>query len=319
MKITVLEAASLGPSVSLDGLGKYGAQIDVYPMTSYEEIGDRVKDADILIINKLKMNAETLKTAEKLKFIAITATGKDPFDVDYLNSRGIRASNITGYASESVAQHTLTLLLALLEKLSYYNSFVKSGAYAKDTIGSYYQVTWNEIRGKRWGIVGLGNIGRRVAELAEAFGAEVVYYSVSGSDRPEAWPRVSFEELLTTSDIITLHTPLNDASRHLFNYDVLKQMKPTAVLVNTARGPVVEEAGLVRALKEQRIAGAALDVMEQEPLPEGSPLAAIADDTRLLLTPHIGWASAEARQRAMEEVILNIDAFLEGRERNPVC
>lgn len=317
MKIVVLEAASLGKAVSLEGLDKLG-EVVVYQTTTAEEIKERVRDADILVINKLKMNAETLQTAEKLKYITITSTGVDCIDLSYTASRGIKVANMKGYSTNSVVQHTFTLLLFLLEKLSYYDNFVKSGAYSADTTGSYYNVNYHEISGKRWGIVGLGNIGKRVAEMAKAFGAEVVYYSVSGKNAQAGYEQVDFETLVTTSDIISIHTPLTEASRHLFHYKVFQKMKPDAVLINVARGPIVNEKCLVRALNEGLIAGAGLDVMETEPLPADSPLLEIQDSTKLVITPHIGWASVESRQRSVDEVIKNIEAYLNGEERNIV-
>lgn len=317
MKIVILEAASLGKSVSLEGFHRFG-EVIVYQTTTAEEIGDRIRDADILVINKLKLNAETLKTAEKLKYITITSTGVDCIDLAYTASRGIRVANIRGYSTDSVAQHTLTLMLFLLEKLSYYDNFVKSGAYSVDTTGSYYNVNYHEISGKRWGIVGLGNIGRRVAELAGAFGAEVVYCSVSGKNVQKDYELVDFDTLVKTSDIISIHTPLTEASRHLFCDEVFQKMKRSAVLINVARGPVVDEGSLVKALKEGLIAGAGLDVMETEPLPADSPLLELQDSTKLVITPHIGWASVESRQRSVDEVLKNIEAYVGGVERNIV-
>lgn len=318
MKIVVLEAASLGKSVSLDKLKQLGAEVVVYQTTTEEEIGERITDADILVINKLKLNAETLKTAEKLKFITITSTGVDCIDLKYTDSKNIKVANIKNYSTNSVAQHTLTMLLFLIEKLNYYNTFVKSGEYSTDTTGAYYQMNYNEISGKRWGIVGLGNIGRKVAVMAEAFGAEVVYCSVSGNQGQKGYTKVDFEELVMTCDIITLHCPLTEKSRHLFHYDVFQKMKRNAILINVARGPVVVEKDLVRALKENLIAAAGLDVMETEPLPADSELLSIQDNTKLVLTPHVGWASVESRQRSINEIAYNIEAFLNGKERNIV-
>ncbi|MCD8037806.1 MAG: hydroxyacid dehydrogenase [Lachnospiraceae bacterium] len=317
MKIAVLEAASLGKSVSLDILSRFG-EVVIYQTTTEEEIAGRITDADILVINRLKMNERTLKTAKQLKYITLTATGVDCIDLDYTNSRGIKVANIKGYSTDSVAQHTVSLLLCLADKLSYYDSFVKSGAYSADTTGAYYNMNYHEIAGKKWGIVGLGNIGRRVAQIACALGAEVVSFSVSGQRAQEGFEQVDFETLITVCDIISIHTPLTEKSRNLFDYRVFRKMKETAILINTARGPIVNERDLARALNEGLIAAAGLDVLEKEPLPQDSPLLSIQDGTRLVVTPHVGWASVEARQRSVEEVAANIDAYLRGIDRNVV-
>lgn len=317
MKIVVLEAASLGKSVTLDGLSRFG-EVIIYQTTVEEEIGERIKDADILVINKLKMNENTLKTAENLKLITLTATGVDCIDLDYTNSRGIKVANIKGYSTNSVAQHTISLLLYLMEKIDYYNTFVKSGKYSTDTTCSYYDMNYHEIAGKRWGIVGLGNIGRKVADLAKAFGAEVVYYSVSGKNNQEGYVRVDFDELVTTCDIISIHAPLTEASRHLFDYKVFQRMKENVLIINAGRGSIISEKCLVRALNEGLIAGAGLDVLETEPLLPDSALLTIQDNTKLVITPHVGWASVESRQQAVNEVAYNIEAFLNHEERNIV-
>lgn len=317
MKIVVLEAASLGKGVSLEALKQLG-EVTVYQTTTPQEIGDRVRDAEILVINKIRLNEETLSTAEKLKFITITSTGVDCIDLQYTDSRNIPVANMKGYSTGSVAQHTFALALYLLEKLDYYNSFVKDGSYSVDTTGSYYNVNYNEIAGKRWGIVGLGAIGKRVAQIAQAFGAEVIYYSVSGKNEVPGYQKVSFEELVTTSDIISVHTPLTPESCHLFTFPVFQKMKPTAIFINMARGAIANEKCLARALAENVIAAAGLDVFEKEPLDLDSPILKIQDNTKLVLSPHVGWASVESRQRSIDEVYRNIEAYLQGIERNIV-
>lgn len=317
MKIVVLEAASLGKSVTLEGLNRLG-EVVIYQTTTEEEIAERIRDADILVINKLKMNERTLISAEKLKFITLTATGVDCIDFHYTNSRGIKVANIKGYSTNSVAQHTIALLLYLMEKTDYYNTYVKSGKYSVDAACSYYNMNYHEIAGKRWGIVGLGNIGRKVADLAKVLGAEVVYYSVSGNNEQEGYTRVDFDELITTCDIISVHCPLTEASRDLFHYEVFRKMKRNMILVNMARGAVMNENDLVKALDEGLIAGAGLDVFETEPLPAYSRLLKIKDNTKLVMTPHVGWASVESRQQAVYEVECNIEAYLKHEERNVV-
>lgn len=317
MKIVVLEAASLGKSVTLEGLNRLG-EVVVYQTTTEEEIAERIRDADILVINKLKMNERTLKSAEKLKFITLTATGVDCIDFDYTNSKGIKVANIKGYSTNSVAQHTVALLLYLMEKTDYYNTYIKNGKYSVDTTCSYYNMNYHEIAKKRWGIVGLGNIGRKVADLAKVLDAEVVYYSVSGNNEQEGYTRVDFDELITSCDIISVHCPLTEASRYLFHYEVFRKMKRNVLIINTARGAVMNENDLVRALDEGLIAGAGLDVFETEPLPAYSGLLKVKDNTKLVMTPHVGWASVESRQQAVYEVEYNIEAYLRHEDRNVV-
>ena len=218
-----------------------------------------------------------------------------------------------------MAQHTFALLFYLYEKLPYYDHYVKSGRYSRDDSFTYFEKYFNEIEGKTWGIVGLGDIGRRVASIATAFGANVVYYSTSGAHDDPTYPRVDFETLLKTCDIISCHAPLNDKTYHLFDYEAFSQMKETAYFINVGRGASVVEEDLVRALNEDLIAGAGIDVMEVEPLPVTSPLLGVRNSMRLIITPHIAWASVESRTRCVNEVYENIRSFVhDGKGRNLV-
>ncbi|MDD2960223.1 MAG: NAD(P)-dependent oxidoreductase [Lachnospiraceae bacterium] len=318
MKIVVLEAASLGKGISLERLKQFG-EVVVYDTTTLENIGERIRDADVLMINKIKMNARSLKTAEQLKLITITATGVDGIDLDYCRAHQIRVANMKGYSTNSVAQHTFALLLYVMEKMAYYDQFVKSGAYIRDTTGSYYDMKYTEIAGKTWGIVGLGAIGQKVAQTAVGFGAKVIYCSLSGHNTEQPYQCVDFETLLQEADIISVHTPLTDLSRNLFTYETFQKMKRSAIFINVSRGAVVDEMGLTRALEENLIAAAGLDVLSKEPMAEDNPLFAIQDSTKLVITPHIGWASQESRQRSVQETEYNIEAFLKGEPRNLCC
>jgi len=317
LKIVVLEAASLGKNIELDHLKKLG-DVVVYQTTTENQVSERIADADIIVVNKVQLNSSNLGKSTNLKLITATSTGVNFVDLAYVNSRGIKVANIKGYSTQSVAQHTLTLLLCLMEKLNYYYNYVKSKKYVDDISGEYYNVNYHEIYGKTWGIVGMGAIGKKVAELATAFGAHVIYYSVSGQNRSEVYERVDLDTLLTDSDIISIHTPLNDKSMKLFTYESFKKMKPSAIFINVARGAIVDEYGLKKALQEGIISAAGIDVFCHEPMNSDCPLLSITDGTKLVMTPHIGWASVESRQRSIDEIQYNIEAFLRGKDRNIV-
>jgi len=265
------------------------------------------------------LDAELLRHAKKLKLICLFATGFNNVDIEYCKDAGILVSNVRGYSTPSVAQHTFALFFYLYEKLPYYDHYVKSGRYSRDEQFTYFEKYFNEIEGKTWGIVGLGDIGRRVAMIAKAFGANVIYYSTSGKHDDPDYQRVDFDTLLETSDVISVHAPLNDQTYHLFDYEAFSKMKETAYFINVGRGASVVEEDLVRAINEDLIAGAGLDVMEVEPLPKTSPLLGVRNSMRLIITPHIAWASVESRTRCVNEVYENIRSFVhDGKGRNLV-
>lgn len=315
MKLVLLEKNSVGLDVTFDSFKGLG-ELVAYENTKPEEIAERVGDADIVIMNKCPMNESTLGGDKNLKFVATLATGFDVIDTEYLKSRGVAAANVKGYSTDSVAQHTIALALNLVEKLPYYTNYVQSGAYTKSSSFSHIDNHFWDLSGKTWGIVGMGNIGRRVAELAKAFGCKVLYYSTTGVRRAEEYDNVTLEELCTQSDVISVHCPLTEKTRHLVNRDFLGRMKKSAFLINVARGPVVDEEAMRWALENGEIAGAGLDVLSKEPMREDNPLYELRNLPNLIITPHMGWGSHEARQRLVEEVALNIRAFLAGEERN---
>lgn len=317
MKIVILERNSIGKDINLncfDGLG----EITAYENTLTGEIADRVEDADIVVINKCPMNADTLCKAKNLKLIATLATGYDVIDTNYCKEHGIKAANVKGYSTDSVAQHTFAMALSLIGKLSYYFNHVKSGAYAKEAFFCHLGEPIHELTGKTWGIIGMGNIGRKVAEIAKAFGCRVIYYSTTGKNKVDEYTCCSLKELCTQSDVISVHCPLTDVTRGMVDRQFLSDMKKEAILINVARGPVVVEEDLKWALETGEIAGAGLDVLSHEPILENNPLCEILYKDNLIVTPHVAWASKEARQRLVEEVALNIKAFLQGEERNIV-
>ena len=317
MKIVALELKNIGSDVDLSKYKELGDFVS-FQTTPVDQIGERVRDADIVILNKLPMNETTLAGAEKLKLLCETATGTDNIDVAYCKSRGIKVCNVKGYSTANVVQHTFAAFFYVYEKLRHYDDYVKSGEYSKSDIFTYFDNHFHELNGKTWGIVGLGEIGRNVAKVASAFGCEVIYFSTSGRNNNSDYQRVDFDTLLKKSDIISIHAPLNDNTRYLFSDDAFQKMKPSSYLINMGRGPIVDERALIRALHENKIAGAALDVIEKEPMRPDSVLLTFQDSDRLLVTPHIAWASVEARQRLMDEVFLNIQAFLKGEERNVI-
>lgn len=315
-KIVVLDSKTLG-NVNFDKLKEFG-EVVLYEKTKAEEVEERVKDASIILTNKVVLNKDNLKNAEKLEIICETATGFNNIDIEYAKSKNIAVTNVAGYSTPTVAQHTFATLLHLYDKIGYYDEFVKSGEYSKSGMFTNLDKPFNDIEGKKWGIVGLGNIGKKVAKIAEAFGAEVVYYSTSGKNNNSNYKRVELDELLSESDIISIHSPLNSNTQGLFNYDNLKKMKKSAVLINMGRGPIVVEKDLAKAIDENIIAGAGLDVFSVEPIPEDSPLLKIKNKEKIVMTPHIAWASIEARERLFNDLIENIKAFYRGEKRNRV-
>ncbi len=317
MKIAVLERNSVGLDIDVSVFEKFG-EVSYYPNTLKDDAAEKVKDAEIVIANKAPMNEETLKDAPNVKLICEFATGYDNVDLEYCKNRGIKVANVVDYSTAAVAQHTIALALYLVESLSYYDDYVKSGTYAGQDRFSHFDVPFAELEGKTWGIIGMGNIGRKVAKIAEAFGCKVIFYSASGKSTCTDYPRVELEELLAQSDYLSVHCPLSDRTRNLIDLDALKKMKKSAYLINVARGPVVNNADLYTALEEGYIAGAGLDVLEKEPIQKENPLSKMMDSKKLIITPHMAWASTEARQRLVGEVAKNIEAFLNGENRNIV-
>lgn len=315
-KIVILDGKTLG-QVDLAKLKEFGT-LDYYETTKPEEVKERIKDANIILTNKVVLNGDNLSVATDLELICETATGFNNIDVVYAKEKGIAVTNVAGYSTTTVVQHTFATALALMEKIGYYDNYVKSGEYTKSGLFTSLHKPFNELDGKTWGIVGLGNIGRRVAKVVDAFGAKVVYFSTSGRNATDDYTRVSFDELLETCDVISIHAPLNENTEGLFNYEAFTKMKKNSILVNMGRGPIVVEADLARALNEECIAGAALDVFAFEPLKEDNPLLKINELDRLILTPHIAWASIEARERLFDGIIANIKAFYNGEIRNRV-
>ena len=309
MKLVFLDTKTIGEDIDLSAYDALG-EVVKYGFSTLEEIPERVKDADVLIVNKIAINEQTIGNAKNLKLVCVTATGTNNLDKEYLKKRGIAWRNVAGYSTESVTQHTFALLFYLLEKIRYYDDYVKDEKYINDTVFTHFAEHFNEVNGKTWGIIGLGTIGRRVADIAKAFGARVIYYSALGSPAQEGYEQVDFETLLTTSDIVSVHAPLNEYTKDLMDREAFAKMKKTAIFLNLGRGPIVVEQDLYEALETGEIAAAGLDVLCEEPMSETNPLAKIKDSKKLIITPHIAWASVEARNRLMQIIVEQIREFL---------
>ncbi len=306
-KIVVLDGKTLG-NVDYIKLNEFG-QVVYYDMTYGDQVAERISDADIILTNKVILKEEQLKNAPNLKLICEMATGYNNIDIKYARKNKIAVTNVAGYSTNTVAQHTFAMLLHLYNNISYFDEFIKSGEYSKSDMFTNLNMTYNDLCGKVWGIIGLGAIGKRVAKIAQAFGARVVYYSTSGKNVNPDYAQVSFEELLDKSDVISIHSPLNEKTKGLINYEALSKMKKDSVLINVGRGPIVVDYDLARAIDEEIIGGAALDVFDVEPIPQDNPLLGVRNKERLVMTPHVAWASEESRKRLFDDLLENISAF----------
>lgn len=315
--IVFLDYETLGDDIDLSKLNVFG-KVDAYPSSNKEEVLERIKDAEIIITNKCLLTKEVLQEAKNVKLICITATGINNVDLAYCHENDIVVCNVAGYSSLSVSQHTLALALDLMHKNSYYHNYIQSGKYSESGKFTHIGLKFNELAGKTWGIIGMGNIGKCVAKIVEAFGCKVQYYSTSGNNNNGGYQQVDFETLLKTSDVVSIHCPLNDKTKGLIDDDAFELMKNNALLINVGRGGIVDEEALVKALEEGKIAGAGLDVFESEPFSKDSPLLKINDESKLIMTPHIAWATVEARKRLFDLVIDNIKGYLSGDLKN-VC
>lgn len=306
LKIVFLDAQTLGSDISLAPVSDLGDYVS-YPFTKPEDVFERIAGFDVVITNKVWMGKEQIDASPALKLICVAATGTNNVDTAYAASKGIPVRNAVDYSTESVTQVTWMHILNLVGKARYFDDYVKDGSYSASGCFTNATVPFFELRGKTYGTVGLGNIGSRVAGVAEAFGMKVLYYPTSGkphSDRYEA--DTDLDSFLSRCDVVSVHCPLNERTNGLIGYGQLARMKRSAVIVNMGRGGIVVEADLARALDEGLIAGAATDVFTKEPLPSGHPYLKMQHPERLLLTPHIGWASREARICLVDKIAANI-------------
>ena len=304
MKIAFLDAATMG-DVSFEPFRRLG-ELTVYQNSTPEEARERVRDVDVLLINKVLVDRQLIDSAPNLKLICIAATGVNNIDVEYAASKNIPVRNVAGYSTDSVAQTTFMHLLSLIGGAPYFDGSVKSGGYSRRGMFTDPDWNWWELSGKTMGIIGLGNIGRKVAVIAEAFGMKVCYFSTSGTGHCKDYPCLPLNELLEQSDIVSIHAPLNERTNGLIGWEELKMMKPTAYLINMGRGAIVAEDALAKAVDEGLIAGAGIDVFVTEPIPEDHPYLLMKHPERMSLAPHVAWASIEARQRLISIMADNI-------------
>jgi lactate dehydrogenase-like 2-hydroxyacid dehydrogenase len=302
MKIVFLDALTLG-EVNFDRFKKFG-EVVIYQTTDKNEVIERIKYADIIVTNKVVIDKNVIDNTHKLKFIQIAATGMNNVDLEYAKKKRIIVKNVAGYSTNAVVQHTFALVLGLINKICYFDNYTRT-KYPTSKIFTHIQ-NWFEIKGNVWGIIGLGEIGRNVAKLAKAFGAEVVYYSTSGRNNSDDFKRVDLDELLKSSKIITIHAPLNENTKNLLNYEKLSLIQDGSILVNVGRGGIINEKDLVKVLREKDIF-VGLDVFEKEPI---NPDNSLLKSNKVLLTPHIAWTSVEAREKLMDGIYHNIKNYL---------
>ena len=314
MKIVFLDALTLGKDIDLSGFSELG-EVVIYGGSSNAEVIERTRDCDVVVTNKLKLNESNLSLAHNLKLICVTATGFDNIDVNYAKSRGIGVCNVVGYSTSNVAQITVGMVLDLINRTDDYRASVKSGEYSARGVANVLSPTYHEIEGKTWGIVGFGNIGRRVARIADALGCRVL---VNKREAISDFECVDIDTLCKECDIITLHTPLNDGTRGLISSERIAAMKEGVILVNVARGAVVDENAVANAFKIGKLGGFGCDVYSAEPFGKDHPYYEIKDMDNVILTPHMAWGSYEARLRLCNEVKENIIAFFKGDIKNRI-
>lgn len=316
MKIIALDGRTLNPGdLSWEGLSDFG-DYEIHDFTPKEQVVERAQPADILLVNKVVLGKDELALLLNLKCICVTATGYNNVDLQAARERDIPVCNAVGYSTDSVAQHVFALLLALTNQVYQHHISVQAGEWQRSDDFAYTLHTLPELAGKTFGIYGFGRIGHRVADLALAFGMKIL--ATHKHPERDARPGVEFvslEELFERSDVISLHAPLSEANREMVNTRLLQRMKPTAYLINTGRGGLIQEADLKLALQEGQLAGAALDVLSTEPPKEGNVLISAPN---CMITPHLAWASLEARQRLMDITLNNIRAFQAGAPQNVV-
>lgn len=316
MKIVLLDAATFG-DVDLSAFMQFG-ETEVFQTTLNYETINRVANAEIVVTNKVCLDEEILKAAKNLKFICIAATGTNNVNLKCAKEQEIGVSNVSGYSTSSVVSHTFSMLFYLNSHSKYYDTYTQTQKWCESKIFTHLERPFFELEGKKWGIIGLGTIGKRVAETAEGFGCELSYTSTSGKNLNQKYQHKNLDELLKSSDIISIHAPLNEKTVNLIDSKKLKLMKAGAILLNLGRGGIVNEADLANALNEGRLKAAGLDVLENEPPDKENPLFHVKNPDKLFITPHIAWASKEARERLIEGTIQNVKAFLSGKERNRV-
>ena len=308
MKIVFLDAQTMGKDIDLSLFESFG-EFHTYEITSPSECALHIADANIVLTNKVVIDKAAMDACPNLQLICVTATGTNNVDLAYASEKGIAVKNVAGYSTASVAQTTIMLALSLIGRCRYYDDFVKKGGWVSAPTFTHIERPFWEIKGKRWGIIGLGTIGKEVAKIATAFGAEVVYFSTSGANNDAIYQRLSLEEMLQTCSIISIHAPLNAQTKGLIDAKALQNMKERTALVNVGRGGIIDEIALAKIIDEKELY-VGLDVLEVEPMQKGHPLLTVQHHERLIITPHVAWASVEARTALMRLVAQNIQTFL---------
>ena len=311
-QIVLLDAETIGKVDNMKLISKLG-KLEIHETTSQEQVVERCLGKEIVIVNKVSLTAEIMKQLPDLRLVCVAATGVNNVDLNYSGNNGIEVKNVAGYSTDSVAQLTFTMLLYLVNKPYYYDSYVKSGAYSRSNSFTHHNEPFWELKGKRLGIIGLGTIGRQVARIAESFGMDVVFYSTTGRNNHISYKRFELDDLLKSSDVVSIHAPLNIQTRELITYEKIKLMRPCAILLNLGRGGIIREKDLARALNDNLIAAAGIDVMEQEPINRDNPLLKLYDKEKILITPHMAWASKESRELLVEKIARNIELFQKNR------
>ncbi|MBO5733879.1 MAG: hydroxyacid dehydrogenase [Clostridia bacterium] len=312
MKIVYLDAKTLGYDLDLSAVSELGEAV-IYPNTPQDDVKNVITDADVIIVNKLKLNESNLQYAKNLKLICVTATGYDNIDIDYCRNHNIAVCNVVGYSSHSVAQLTVAMALNLYMKLQDYTDFVNDGSYTKSGVANKLAPTYHELHGKVWGIVGLGAIGRQVAAVAQALGCKVIAFKRTPDN---SIPCCNLSYLFRKADIISVHLPLSDETKGIIDKDMISSMKEDAILINVARGAVIDEEALTEAVLDNKIGGIGIDVYSKEPFSEDHPYYKLLGNKKAYLTPHMAWGAYEARIRCLDEVLENIRAFFRGEIRN---
>lgn len=314
LNIVILDAASIGDDLDYGIFDAFG-NVTIYDNTTEEQFAERAGNAHIILQNKYKLLENSLVKAKNLKLVCEAATGFDNIDTKYCREHGIAVANVPGYSTECVAQLTVAMALQIIMHLPEYTSYVSSGAYTASGIANRLSPQFHELCGKTWGIVGLGNIGRKVAKIADAFGCRIIACKRTPEEDIEC---VDIDTLCERADIISVHTPLNDSTRSLIGEKQVSLMKKDAILINVARGAVLDEAAVAKAVLEGRIGGFGCDVYSAEPFPASHPYNEILSLPNVCMTPHIAWGGYETRMRLLSEMGKNISAFLSGNIRNRV-
>lgn len=315
MRIVILDAKTLGDGVNFDAISSTG-ELTLHSLTAPDQIAERIADAEVVIVNKIRLNESNLQSAKHLKLICVAATGYDNIDTDYCRKRGIAVCNVVGYSTDSVAQLTISLALTLLMHMPYFTGFVRDGSYTASGVPNCLSPIFHELAGKTWGVIGAGNIGMKVAQIADAFGCRVLLHC--RHNKEAGYPIVPLKQLCKESDVISIHTPLNNDSFHMINSELIQSMKDGVILVNVARGAVTDENAIVQNVLSGKIGGFGTDVYSVEPFGADHPMYSLREHPNVCMTPHLAWGALEARQRCIDEMAKNIRSFIECGSQNRI-